>query len=608
MAKSTRKFKTEMTRLLEIITHSLYSHKEIFLRELISNAGDAIDKIRFEGLNDESLLEGDQDWAIELRVDKETRTLTVADNGIGMSREELIENLGTIAHSGTAAFLEKVKEQDIQQHPELIGQFGVGFYSAFMVADEITVVSRPARGEGCRWTSKGDGEYTVEEFEKEKRGTEIILHLKEEESEFLEEWRLRGLVKKFSDFLEHPIKLDGEVINSRKAIWLRAKTDITTEEYSEFYKSVAHDFEDPAETIHFIAEGSAEFKALLFIPKKRPMDLYHGEPKAKLQLYIQRVFITGECGELLPGWLRFVKGVVDAGDLPLNVSREMLQHNPMLHKIRAALVKRVLKTLEDLKTNEPERYAAFHKQFGVVLKEGLAQDWENREKIAALLLFESTAAEAGKTVTLDEVIARQPEECKEIRYLSGASREILANSPHLEGFRARGEEVLLLTDPIDEYVFPGLDYKECKFVAVNRDEAAESEAEQEKKKAAEKEFKGLLGALREKLTEVKDIRLSSRLKESAACLVQDKDALPPQMEMMMRQMGQEIPEHKRILEINPEHPAVLALRKQMESDQERAAEMARLLYDQALIAEGLEIKDPAGFARRINALLESAAG
>ncbi|MFC1467753.1 molecular chaperone HtpG [Verrucomicrobiota bacterium] len=603
MSAQKHEFKTELNKLLDIIIHSLYSHKEIFLRELISNAGDAIDKARFEALNDDSILEGNSDWAIELIPDEEAKTLTIRDNGIGMSYEDLMENLGTIAHSGTATFLAKLQEADLKEHPELIGQFGVGFYSSFMVADEVTVLSRRAGGAGSKWNSKGDGTFTIEECDKETRGTDIILHLKEEEGEFLQEWQLKSLVKKFSDFLEHPINLGEETVNTRKALWLRSKSDVTEEEYNEFYKSLSHDFEDPAETIHFVAEGAQEFKSVLFIPNKRPMDMFQGEPKSQLHLYIQRVFISNDCDELLPGYMRFIRGVVDAADLPLNVSREMLQHNPKLGQISSALVKRVLKTLKEMKRKDAEKYEAFFKEFGPVLKEGLVRDFANQEKLLELMLIESTSTESGKFTTLDDYISAMPSDQHEIYYLSGQSRELLENSPHLEASKSKNREVLFFTDAIDEFVVPGLSYKDKKFVAINKDEIEETEEEKAKSEEAAKTFKGLLDLMGEKLADLKEVRLSKRLTESAACLVQDANGLNPQMEAMLRSMGQDVPESKAILEINPEHPAVKAIQALAETDKESAADYGQLLYDQALVAEGREIKDPAAFAKRINSLL-----
>ncbi|AKJ64687.1 molecular chaperone HtpG [Kiritimatiella glycovorans] len=606
MAQSKRKFRTEVSKLLQIIVHSLYSHKEIFLRELISNAGDAIDKMRYEALNNPDLAEGDTEWGITITADKENRTLTISDNGIGMSRDEIAENLGTIARSGTTEFLEKLREQDVKEHPELIGQFGVGFYSAFMVADEVTVISRPPQQPAVKWRSKGDESYTIEDTEKDRRGTDVILHLNEGEEEFLEDHRLKALIKKFSDFMEHPIELEGETVNSRKALWLRSKSDIGDEEYHEFYKSIAHDFEDPLETIHTIAEGALEFRAVLFIPSRRPYDLFHAEPKSNLHLYIQRVFITDECEELLPSYLRFIKGVVDASDLPLNVSREMLQHVPALNKIRNNLVGRVLKTLKEMKEKDFDRYRRFHDSFGAVLKEGLAQDFSNREKIAELLLFESTATDPGDVTTLDAYLDGMPSDQEEIYYLAGSSREMLEHSPHIEPLKARSREVLFMTDPVDEFVMPSVEYKGKKLVAVNRDEVEETEEEKQSRESKEKDYAGLVDLFNEELDAVKEVRVSSRLRESACCLTLDRESMTPQMELLMKQMGQEPPESKRIFELNPDHPAVRSLRKLHETEgaSDRVKDGLHLLYEEALLAEGLKPSDPAEFGKRINRMIE----
>ncbi|HKL22762.1 MAG TPA: molecular chaperone HtpG, partial [Tichowtungia sp.] len=460
MAEKTMEFKTELSQLLHLITHSLYSHREIFLRELISNSCDAIDKIRFAALTDTDLLDGDSDWKIHRSIDKDAKTLTVSDNGVGMDEESLVENLGTIAHSGTKAFLARLQEEGVKDNPDLIGQFGVGFYSSFMVADRVTVDTRMHGKEAVKWDSEGTGSFTLSEGTRQTRGTSVTLHLKDDASEYLEEYSLRSLVKKFSDFIEHPVtmmvtrtKTEGEgddakevevteeeTLNTQKAIWLRAKTEITDEEYSEFYKHISHDFNDPAETIHYRAEGAMEFKALLFIPEKKPFDMMMGggDQKAHINLYIQRVFISNEFENLLPPYLRFVKGVVDAADLPLNVSREILQENPQLDRIRKNLVSRILKTLATMKEKESDKYLTFFSEFGQVLKEGLQMDFENREKIADLLLFETTATEPGERKALSEVVEGMDDAQEEIIYLSAEHRGIAENSPFLEGYKADG--------------------------------------------------------------------------------------------------------------------------------------------------------------------------
>lgn len=603
MIEKTMEFKTELSQLLHLITHSLYSHREVFLRELISNACDAIDKIRFEALTEASLLEGDSDWKISIAVDKEAKTLAVSDNGIGMDEASLIRNLGTIAHSGTKAFLARLKESGAKDNPDLIGQFGVGFYSSFMVADRVKVESRMHGAPAVCWASEGTGSFTVSEGTREKRGTTVTLHLKDDAAEYLEEFRIRTLVKKFSDFVEHPVMMGEETVNTRKAIWLRAKTDVTAEEYSEFYKHISHDFTDPAEIIHYNAEGAIEFKALLFIPAKKPFDMMMtNEQKARLNLYVQRVFISNEFENLLPSYLRFVKGVVDAADLPLNVSREILQENPQLDKIRRNLVSRILKTLGDMKAQRYEKYLGFYAEFGSVLKEGLQNDFENREKIADLLLFESTATDAGKMRSLADYVASMKEEQKEITYLAAEHRGIAENSPFLEGFKAGGQEVLFMLDPIDEFVMPQLgEYKGKKFKAANKGELGDAEALKE----ARKKFEGFLGFVGQKLSGVKEVRLSSRLKESPACLVGDEYSLSPHIEAMMRRMGQPVPQMDRVLELNPSHPVVQSVQAMYEADKEnpKLGESIELLRDLAHIAEGSKVDDPAVFATRIAALM-----
>ena len=603
MSEKTLEFKTELSQLLHLITHSLYSHREVFLRELISNACDAIDKIRFEALTDTRLLEGDSDWKITITVDKEAKTVTVADNGIGMDEAAVIRNLGTIAHSGTKAFLAQLKESGAKDNPALIGQFGVGFYSSFMVADRVTVDSLMQGAAAVRWTSEGTGSFTVSEGTRDTRGTSVTLHLKEDAAEFLEDFRIRSLVKKFSDFVEHPVVMGEETINTRKAIWLRAKSDVTAEEYSEFYKHISHDFTEPAETIHYNAEGAIEFKALLFIPEKKPFDLLMTqEHKARLNLYVQRVFISNDFENLLPSYLRFVKGVVDAADLPLNVSREILQENPQLDKIRRNLAARILKTLGDMKAQRFDQYLKFYTEFGSLLKEGLQSDFENSEKIADLLLFESTATEAGKMRSLADYVAALKDDQKEIIYLAAEHRGIAESSPFLEGFKARGYEVLFMLDPIDEFVLPRLgEYKGKKFKAANKGDLEEGEALKDDRK----KFEGFLGFVGKKLAGVKEVRLSSRLKESPSCLVGDEYSMSPHIEAMMRRMGQPVPPMERILELNPAHPVVQSVQAMYEADKEnpKLTEYAELLRDLAHVAEGSKVDNPAAFAARIAALM-----
>jgi molecular chaperone HtpG len=617
-------FRTELKQLLHIITHSLYSNKEIFLRELISNASDAINKIKFDSLSHEEKLEGNKDWKIKIIPDRAAGTLTISDNGIGMSRDSAIADLGTIAKSGTRAFLESVKSKDVKDQPELIGQFGVGFYSAFMVADRVTVISRMAGdpSDGVKWESDGQGEFTVETVEKPTRGTDVILHLKPEEKDFLDGYKLRQIVKKFSDFIEHPVVMDvektdeqknktivEETLNSRKAIWLRSKSENTPEEYNAFYKQIANDYTDPAKVIQYTAEGVNEFKVLLYIPAHRPLELqWGGDIKFGPKLYIQRVLIMDHCEALLPSYLRFVKGVVDCSDLPLNISREMLQHNPLLEKIKGNLVRSVFKALEEMKTEEYDKYVSFHRELGAILKEGLSRDWSNREKIADLLLFESIKTPAGQYTTLAKYVESMPADQKAIWYLIGEDRELIEHSPYLENFRARGQDVLLLTDPIDEFTLPALGkYKDKELKAVDRDDVEESKEDAAKKTETQEKFKKLFEHLKSKLPEVSEVRLSSRLKESAACLVAGAGGMSAHLERLMRRMGrdQELEHARRILELNGEHLAVVALQQLHEknADDPRIEDYARLLYDEAVIAEGSKVKDPAAFARRINDLL-----
>ena len=629
-APQRMEFKTELKQLLDLIIHSLYTKKEIFLRELISNAADAIDKLRFESLKNPDILgtEG-ADWKIRLVPDEKAGTLTVSDNGIGMSREAIVENLGTIARSGTRAFLETLKQADVQNRPELIGQFGVGFYASFMAADRVTVVSRPAGpnadGEAVKWESDGQGQFTVQPVDKPTRGTDVILHLRDDAKEFLSPWRLREIVKRYSDYVEHPVVIDveeekdgqkttkEETLNSRQAIWLRPKHEIKEEEYKAFYRQISHDDADPLKTVHVAAEGALEFRALLYIPSNRGWDWMAGpEKKSGIDLYVRRVLIQHECEQVCPPYLRFVKGVVDSADLPLNVSRETIQNNPVLAKIKSNVTNRVLKTLEDMKAAEYETYLKFYKEFGAYLKEGAGNDWSNRERLADLLLFESTKTKPGEYTTLARYVEAMPADQKEIYYLVGETRELIENSPYLEAFKAKGQEVLLLTEPIDEYLAASLHaYKDKSLRPADRGAAPADEKADEGQKQAAEQFKPLLEALKAKLPDVKEVRLSTRLKESAAVLVADEGAMSAHMERLLQRLGrgEEVPPSQRVLELNPDHPVVQSLRKLHEKDpnDERVEAYGRLLHDEAVIAEGSRIKDPAGFARRINDLLTKAA-
>ena len=626
-ATETLEFKAELKQLLHLITHSLYSDREIFLRELISNASDAINKVKFNSLADEAGLEDNKDWKIVLVPDADAKTLTLRDNGVGMSRDEVIDNLGTIAKSGTKAFLDAVKAKQSNDVPGLIGQFGVGFYSAFMVADKVTVHTRTKGGPsvGVKWTSDGQGAYTLEAAEKADRGTDVTLHLKDDALDFLNEWKLRGVVKKFSDFIEHPVELvtvtpaeeaEGEepatpagtkqeIINSRKAIWLRAKNEVTSEEYAEFYKSIAHDYEAPAKTLHFSIEGKSEFRALLFIPAKKPMNFDYEEQKAGLKLYVQRVLIMENCEEVLPPYLRFVKGVIDSADLPLNVSRELLQQNPHLDTIRKNVVRNILSGLDGLKNTEYEKYVAFYRGLGPVLKEGLARDYENKDKVADLLLFEHATGEPGAFTTLADYAEKMPAGQDQIYYLAGESAEQLRHSPYLESFRAKGYDVLLLTDSIDEFTLPHLsEYKGKKLQAADRGEVKSSEGDIAPE--VQVGYASLLTALKGQLPEVTEVRLTRRLTESAACLVVD-GGMSAHMERILKRAGQgaEAAGGQRVLELNPDNPAVVALKELHARTPEdvRLPVYARLLYEQAVIAEGSRIADPAAFAKRVNTLI-----
>ncbi len=643
MSKTTKQFQTEVQQLLDLVIHSLYSNKDIFLRELISNASDAIDKVRFESHSDEALLEGNSDWKIKLIPDKDAGTLVIRDNGIGMNMAEVEENIGTIARSGTKAFMQSLKEKASSDNPELIGQFGVGFYASFMVADRVTMETRKggAVTGGCRWESTGDGSYTIEECSRDLRGTEITLHLKEEFKQYLDEWKIRSIVKKYSDYIQYPVVMDvtrsetpkgvdGEEIegagtiekteeqtlNSMKAIWARAKSDVTEEEYTEFYKHVSHDYDAPFRTIHFSAEGASEFKALLYLPAKKPFDMFMNDRKKGLQLYVRRVFISDKCEELIPDYLRFVKGVVDSSDLPLNVSREVLQEDVKIKRIQKSLVGKILSTLSEVKEQNFDDYVTFWKEFGQVIKEGMHFDYANKEKLQELILFESTSTEAGSFVSLKDYAARMPEAQKDIYYITGASRETLEQSPHLEAFRAKGYEVLFLTDPVDEWVVQSLtEYAEKQLKAVDRgDISLDSEEEklkkEKKREEAKKEFSDLISLMSDRLKDkVKEVRFSNRLTDSACCLVADEYGMNANMERIMKAMNQAVPESKRILELNPDHAILKAMASIQQKDASAAAlaDYADLLYDQALLTEGSTIKDPLRFTKLVSDLMVKAA-
>jgi molecular chaperone HtpG len=639
MTKVTKHFQTEVQQLLDLVIHSLYSNKEIFLRELISNASDAIDKARYESHTNQELLEGNPEWKIKLTPDKTAGTLTISDNGIGMSMEEVEENIGTIAQSGTRAFLKNLKEQKVAEHPEMIGQFGVGFYASFMAADKVTMITRRAgdKSAATRWESVGDGTYTIEECEKETRGTEVILHLKEEMREFLDEWRIRSIVKKYSDYVQYPVtmditreelprgidgkpiegaekitKVEEETLNSMKAIWARPKSEITEDEYNEFYKHISHDYNNPFRTIHYAAEGTSEFKALLYIPEQKPFDLFSHDHRKGVHLYVKRVFITDKCENLLPEYLRFVKGVVDSSDLPLNVSREILQEDVQIRKIQKNLVTKILGTLAEMKEKTADDYLKFYKEFGPVLKEGLHFDFANKEKLQDLVIFESSRTETGKYVSLKEYVERMPETQKEIYFITGMSRSAVENSPHLEICRKKDFEVLFMTDPIDEWVVQSLtEYEGKKLKSVLKGEL-ETDTEEEKKEKetkkeeAKKQYLGILEFIKDKLADkVKEVRLSSRLTDSACCLVADEYGLDANMERLLKAMNQDVPESKRILELNPDHPIMQVLNRMYEQDKgnQKLTDFCELLFDQALLTEGSPIQDPLRFTKLISELM-----
>ncbi len=618
--QETRGFQSEVKQLLHLMIHSLYSNKEIFLRELISNASDAADKLRFRALSAPELYEGDGELRVRLSFDKDQRTLTIADNGIGMSREEVIENLGTIAKSGTKAFLESIGS-DQAKDSQLIGQFGVGFYSAFIVADKVTVRTRAAGAAaeaGVFWESAGEGDYTIADISKEDRGTEITLHLREGEDEYLDAWRLRSVIGKYSDHIALPVEIetkneeDGTVtwekINKAQALWTRSKSDVTDEEYKEFYKHIAHDFTDPLSWSHNRVEGKQEYTSLLYIPAQAPWDMWNRDHKHGLKLYVQRVFIMDDAEQFMPNYLRFVRGLIDSNDLPLNVSREILQDNRVTQNLRGALTKRVLQMLDKLAKDNSEEYQKFWQQFGLVLKEGPAEDSGNKEAIAKLLRFASTHNDSSaQTVALEEYVGRMTEGQDKIYYITADSYAAAKSSPHLELFRKKGIEVLLLSDRIDEWMMSYLTEFDGKvFQSVSKaDEAlnklADETAEQ---KEAEKQLEPFIDRVKTLLGErVKDVRLTHRLTDTPAIVTTDADEMSTQMAKLFAAAGQPAPEVKYIFELNPEH--ALVKRASDVGDNEQFAEWIDLLLDQALLAERGTLEDPNQFIRRMNKLLSA---
>lgn len=621
--KETLGFQTEVKQLLHLMIHSLYSNKEIFLRELISNASDAADKLRFEALAKPELLEGGDPLKIRVSFDKEAKTVTLEDNGIGMSRDDVIAHLGTIAKSGTADFMKNLSG-DQKKDSTLIGQFGVGFYSAFIVADQVEVFTRRAglpASEGVHWASKGEGEFEVATVEKADRGTRIVLHLKSGEDEFADGWRLRNIIKKYSDHIALPIELpkeqhgeeaaaepEWETVNRASALWTRPRTEVKDEEYQEFYKHVSHDFENPLSWSHNKVEGKLEYSSLLYVPARAPFDLYQREAPRGLKLYVQRVFIMDQADEFLPLYLRFIKGVVDSNDLSLNVSREILQKDPIIDSMKSALTKRVLDMLEKLAKNEPEQYQGFWKNFGQVIKEGPAEDFANKEKIAGLLRFASTSDTSGEqTVALADYLGRMKEGQDKIYFLTGESYAQVKNSPHLEVFRKKGIEVLLLTDRIDEWLMSYLtEFDGKSFVDVARGDLDLGKLDSEEDKKAQEEVakskEGLLERLKAALGEhVSEVRVSHRLTDSPAILAIGEQDLGLQMRQILEASGQKVPDSKPIFEINPAHPLIEKL--DAEQSEDRFGDLSHILFDQAALAAGDSLKDPAAYVQRLNKLL-----
>lgn len=630
MPTETFEFQVEARQLLQLMIHSVYSNKDVFLRELVSNASDALDKLRLAVLRDDLPDVDVSDLHIELEVDKEARTLTVRDNGIGMSYDEVTRLIGTIANSGTAKFLQELREaEDAAGADGLIGQFGVGFYSGFMVADEVTLVTRRAgETQGTRWTSRGEGTYTLETVDEAPQGTSVTLHLKPADSEnqlhdYTSTWKIREIVKRYSDFITWPVRLlpergedgaesgEAETLNSMKALWARPRDEVSDDEYHELYKHIAHDWREPLETIRLQAEGTFEYQALLFVPAHAPHDLFTQGYQRGVQLYVKRVFIMDDCEELLPPYLRFVKGVVDAQDLSLNVSREILQQDRHIRMIQRRLTKKVLATVKDLRTSAPERYATFWREFGPVLKEGLVTDSENRDAILAASSFASTH-DAEEPTTLQAYVERMKDGQKDIWYMTGESRRAIEDSPHMEAFRAKGVEVLLLTDAVDEVWVDAVGEYEGKALRSVAKGEIDLEGDREEKSDTEKEqqgeeYAGLLGWMSEHLSEdVKEVRLSSRLTVSPACVVSDANELTPALENMYRAMGQEVPHAKRILELNPEHQLVKSLNRAYTEQQDRTelTETADLLHALAVLAEGGRPKEPARFVKLVADRLE----
>jgi molecular chaperone HtpG len=621
--KETRGFQTEAKQLLHLMIHSLYSNKEIFLRELISNASDAADKLRFEAVSNGDLYEGDAELKIRISFNKEAKTITISDNGIGMSRDEVIDNLGTIAKSGTAQFLQKLSG-DQKKDSQLIGQFGVGFYSAFIVADKVVVTTRRAgtpANEAVRWECTGEAEFTVETVEKATRGMDVELHLKEDALEFADGWRLRNIIKKYSDHIAIPVVMlkeqyeedkkdviEDEVVNTATALWTRSRSDVTEDEYKEFYKHISHDYTEPLTWSHNRVEGNLDYTSLLFIPAKAPFDLYNRDASRGLKLYVQRTFIMDDAEQFLPLYLRFIKGVVDSNDLSLNVSREILQKDPNIDAMRAALTKRVLDMLGKMATGEAEKYSKFWKEFGQVLKEGPAEDFTNREKIAKLLRFASTYADTEDQLqSLDDYIARMKDGQEKIYYTVAENYNTAKSSPHLEVFRKKGIEVLLLSDRVDEWLMSHLfEYEGKSFQDVGKGQLDLGKLDSEEEKQAQEKIaeakKPLLDRVKQALdSEVSEVRITHRLTDSPACVVVGEHDMGAQMRRILEAAGQKAPDSKPIFELNPEHPLVVKL--EAESNETRFSDLAHILFDQANLAEGAQLQNPAAYVQRLNKLL-----
>ena len=618
--KETLSFQTEVKQLLHLMIHSLYSNKEIFLRELISNGSDACDKLRFEALTNAELYEDDFELKIRIEFDKDNHTLSITDNGVGMSRQEVMDNIGTIASSGTRKFLEKMSG-DQAKDARMIGQFGVGFYSSFIVADKVTVETRRAglgTEEGVRWESSGEGDYSIENIERKARGTSVTLHLRQDEDEYLDSWRLRNIIKKYSDHISLPIEMhkqddkgeltdEYETINKASALWARPKSEIKEEEYREFYKHVAHDFDEPMTWLHNHVEGTQSYTTLFYLPRRAPFDLFDRDGRHGIKLYVKRVFIMDDAEQLMPNYLRFVRGVVDSDDLPLNVSREILQRNKQIDSIRGASVKRILDMLAKMATDEPDNYKTFWQEFGRVLKEGPGEDFANKDKIAKLLRFASTQGSGDEqSVSLDDYIGRMQPEQDKIYFITGESFNAVKNSPHLELFKKKGIEVLLMSDRVDEWMMSFLnEYEGKKLVSVAKGEIdlgnLEDKEEQKKAEEASKDYQDLLKQMKNILGDkVKEVRVSHRLTDSPSCLVVEEHDMAVSMQKLLKQAGHSVPDTQPIMEINPEHMLVKRLKD--ETDAERVADWTHILFDQAMLSEGGQLDDPVTYVKRVNDL------